>query len=170
MSIRKNNLGWDEEGFIARLNAIAKPNPSAFARAAKLTDQSFRKYLSGSIPGSDVLAQISKTADVSIEWLVWGKEGQVKKSPLPPEIQKECDKAAQILTSDYDHIKDELIYYLNKLTTDCEMADRNAKRLRRLEDQNKEMRQELRELRKRERLGYSPVREGPARRGAKKEG
>jgi len=88
----------------------------------------------------------------------------------PPEIQKECEKVAKILTSDYDHIKDELIYYLNKLTTDCEMADRNAKRLRRLEEQNKEMRQELRELRKRERLGYSPVREGPARRGAKKEG
>ena len=120
-----------------------------------------------SIPSLELISFAQKH-NLSLDWLFLG----VQKSDhaYAQKIQKECDKVAKILTSDYDHIKDELIYYLNKLTTDCEMADRNAKRLRRLEDQNKEMRQELRELRKRERLGYSPVREGPARRGAKKEG
>ena len=170
MSTRKNNLGWDNEGFMVRLNAIAKPNPSAFARAAKLTDQSFRKYLSGSIPGSDVLAQIAKTAGVSIEWLVWGENERVQKSPQPSHIQKECDKVAKILTSDYQHLKDELVYYLNKLIVDCEMADRNAAKFKRLEKQNKEMQRELKELRKREPQSFSDVQDGHSRYGGKGEG
>lgn len=74
MSRRKSNLNWDSAGFIKRLNDIAKPNPYAFAKAAGLSDQKFRKYLVGTIPGSDALSQIARTAKVSMDWLVDGKE------------------------------------------------------------------------------------------------
>ncbi len=63
---------WKDE-FIKRLNDIAGNNPAEFARKAGISDQLFRKYLKGSIPGCDKLLLISYVSGKSVDWLLTGK-------------------------------------------------------------------------------------------------
>ena len=68
----KNN--WVKQTFIDRLLLIAKPNPGAFAAKCGFHDQLIRKYLKGTIPGIDKTVIMAEAANVSVEWLITGKE------------------------------------------------------------------------------------------------
>jgi len=71
----KNN--WDKEKFIERLRKIAKPNTGAFAaKCVGVSDQLFRGYLSGAIPGIDKAISIANQAGVSLDWLLTGEEAR----------------------------------------------------------------------------------------------
>lgn len=75
----KNKNIW-KCGFIQRLKFISEENVAAFARKAKISDQAFRSYLDGTIPGADKLIGIARAGNISLEKLITGKD-------LPPDTE-----------------------------------------------------------------------------------
>jgi len=69
------------EGFSDRLKVlIGDRSNSKFARLCEIPESSVRKYLSGSVPGMDILVKIAEANSSSIEWLATGRG-----VPFPPE-------------------------------------------------------------------------------------
>ena len=64
-----------------RIQYLAGENPAQFARDAKIRDQTFRKYLNGSMPGPIKIIKIAEAGNVSTGWLLTGHE---PKSNPPP--------------------------------------------------------------------------------------
>lgn len=63
-----------ERGITQRLNALAEGmSTNAFALKCGVPESSMRKYLSGSIPGTDRAVQISKACGVNLEWFATGE-------------------------------------------------------------------------------------------------
>jgi phage repressor protein C with HTH and peptisase S24 domain len=58
-----------------RLRALqGDQRPAEFARKCGIRESLMRKYLAGSIPGADKLAQIARANGVTIDWLASGEE------------------------------------------------------------------------------------------------
>ncbi len=66
--------------FAARLQeVVGDEKPSVFAKRAGIKDSTFRSYLQGAIPSLDKAVQISRTANVSLEWLATGYGSRIPK-------------------------------------------------------------------------------------------
>lgn len=85
-----------ECGITQRINELAIGiSTNAFAQKCGIPESSMRKYLAGSIPGTDRAVQIAKACGVSLEWLATGEGSMhrnVVREPLPtykPEIWAE---------------------------------------------------------------------------------
>jgi hypothetical protein len=100
MSSRKVKLIWDSPGFIVRLEQIAQPNLSAFARSIGISDQLIRTYMKGSIPGGDILVAMAREAKRSVEWLVTGNDRDDSFGcSWDEETRAACEDVAEILRS-----------------------------------------------------------------------
>ena len=64
-----------EETFADRLKVlIGDQSANSFAREVDIGESSLRKYLAGATPGIDKVAQIARIKDVTLDWLINGKE------------------------------------------------------------------------------------------------
>ena len=132
MSSRKRKLSWDGGGFIKRLHQIAEPNLANLAKRAKISDQLVRRYVSGSIPGADIVLAISIAANVSCDWLLTGKDRSESGfgSQWPEEVKKACSHLAAILMSGHEALKQAVMANLAMFTLTLEQ-DRRIKDLER---------------------------------------
>jgi len=71
----KNNLNWDL-GFADRVRTLIKAESSraALARKIGIKEQSLAQYLKGSVPGADVILLMAEKCDLSLSWLLTGKD------------------------------------------------------------------------------------------------
>jgi len=96
MSQLENYPGFDGPGFFAdRLKqAIGHHSPYKFSQLCGISQSNLSKYLKGkTLPGLETLAEISRVAEVNLNWLITGR-GPMKGAydkPYPPErlIRKE---------------------------------------------------------------------------------
>ncbi len=71
--------------FKGRLETLmGEQNKSEFARMCGVSESSIRKYLSGTQPRMDALAQIAEATGASIEWLATGRG-----APFPVDVSLE---------------------------------------------------------------------------------
>jgi transcriptional regulator with XRE-family HTH domain len=74
MSRHKSNK-VDTQGFADRLSQFVGENDRAsFAKKIGVSAWMVTKYLTGTVPGSDILLEISRTVNRSMEWLLTGQE------------------------------------------------------------------------------------------------
>lgn len=99
--MKSNNI-LDKEKFIERLRLIAQPNPGAFAAKCEgISDQLFRSYLAGAVPGIDKVIVIAEQAGVSLDWLLTGKENH-HECPVgyDKDLQEICKALKMLLESE----------------------------------------------------------------------
>lgn len=136
--MEKLNDSWKKE-FTERIKLIAGENEAAFAKKAGLSDQLLRKYLKGSIPGSDQLLKIAKAAACSTDWLLTGKEYEHPSCPVKcdAEMIEICKDLKEILQSDdketIEAIKSNIIAFKKSVHKDQTIDDLD-KRLSHLEN------------------------------------
>ncbi len=66
---------WNGDAFSKRLKSVIKgESVSSFASKCGFGESLLRKYLNGTTPGADKLLAMAKAANVSVEWLISGKE------------------------------------------------------------------------------------------------
>lgn len=71
--------------FIARMReAIGDESVNSFAKRCEIPEATMRGYFNGKIPSGDKLLVIADVAEVSIEWLVSGREPKTKDGTATP--------------------------------------------------------------------------------------
>jgi len=101
-------LSWKDE-LRKRIQGLAGENEAAFAKKAGISDQAFRKYLRGSVPGGENILKIARAGNCSTDWLLTGEEkGNYIKCKLPPEAGDICDMLKEIFNSPDTQIHDAL--------------------------------------------------------------
>ena len=66
-------MSWKAD-FTHRIQQLAGENEAAFAKKAGISDQAFRKYLKGTIPGGENILKISRAGNCSTDWLLTGEK------------------------------------------------------------------------------------------------
>jgi len=76
------------QSIASRLRALrGDRRPVEFARASGVREGLMRKYLAGSIPGADKLAQIARANDVTVDWLATGEGPKERDSLSAPQLR-----------------------------------------------------------------------------------
>ncbi len=109
----KINNSW-RDGLTKRIRLLAGNNEAAFAKKAGIRDQTFRKYLSGSIPGGDKILLIARAGGVSTDWLLTGEE-EPSKIPIETEMEEENLKFTHRLLEKYHRLKSGFDSAISKL-------------------------------------------------------
>lgn len=108
--MKKLNHSWKDE-LTERIASLAGKNEAQFAKKAKISDQAFRKYLKGSVPGGENIKKIAEAGNVSTDWLLTGKEKHAGSGFVcgwAEPIQDACKLVHKIMTSDNKFAKEAL--------------------------------------------------------------
>jgi len=98
--MNKLNLRWKKE-LTARIQLLAGENEAAFIKKTGISDQAFRKYLKGTIPGGANILKIAEAANVSTDWLLTGKEpaGSPCSISCDERLKELCKKVKKVIES-----------------------------------------------------------------------
>ena len=104
----KLHNNWKKE-LTDRIIKLAGKNPAAFARKATISDQTFRTYLHGSIPGGDKVLEIANAGNVSTDWLLTGHEETSKSPPgwtFDSEVREEYNFLTKVVSEANEGIRE----------------------------------------------------------------
>lgn len=84
------------KAFIARMReAIGGESVNSFAKRCEIPEATMRGYFNGKIPSGDKILVIANAAQVSIEWLVSGREPKEKDADISSNVTAGMDLADQ---------------------------------------------------------------------------
>lgn len=106
--MRKLNLSWKAE-FTHRIQQLAGENEAAFAKKAGISDQAFRKYLKGTIPGGENILKISRAGNCSTDWLLTGKKEATYLPEFEGEILRVCEDLQELMKYGEKEEKDSVL-------------------------------------------------------------
>jgi phage repressor protein C with HTH and peptisase S24 domain len=86
------------------LQAIGSESVHAFSKRAGVSDSTLRGYLKGNMPAADTALIIADAAGVNLDWLISGRDPQIK-APMEPTMEGQSVDSRGRSVSDFAFVK-----------------------------------------------------------------